>query len=71
MDLSAGGIFTSLVLGLIGMGMMMYAKRSERVAPLVGGLVMCVFPYFVHSILLAWLGAGACLAGTWMLSRFT
>lgn len=71
MDLSAGSLFSSLVIGLIGMGMIMYAKKAERIAPLVGGLALCVFPYFVHSLILTWLGAGACIAGTWALNRVT
>lgn len=71
MDLSAGALFSSLVIGLMGFGLMMYGKKSERIAPFVGGAAMCVFPYFVHSLILTWLGAGACLAGTWALNKFT
>jgi hypothetical protein len=72
MDLSSpGGLFTSLIIGLLGMAMIMYAKRAEKLAPFIGGAAMCVFPYFVHGLLLTWLLAGACLAGTWALSRYT
>lgn len=71
MDLSPASLFSSLVIGLVGMGMIMYAKKAERLAPLIGGLALCVFPYFVHSLVLTWIGAGACIAGTWALSKFT
>ncbi len=71
MDFSTGGLLSSLFIGLIGMGMIMYAKKAERVAPLVGGLALCVFPYFVHSLIVTWLVTGACLAGTWALNRVT
>jgi hypothetical protein len=71
MDLSAGGLISSLIIGLVGMGMIMYAKKAERIAPLVGGLALCIFPYFVHSLALTWIATGACLAGTWALNRVT
>lgn len=71
MDLSAGGLISSFIIGLIGMAMIMYAKKAERIAPLVGGLALCVFPYFVHSLIVTWLVTGACIAGTWALNRMT
>lgn len=71
MDLSAGGLLSSLFIGLLGLGMIMYAKRADRIAPLVGGLALCVIPYFLHSLLLTWLATGACLAGTWALNKLT
>ena len=69
MDFSAGGLISGLVIGLVGLAMILYAKKSERMAPFIGGLALCVFPYFVHSVLLTWLLTGACLAGTWALDR--
>lgn len=69
MDLSPGGLFSSLIIGLVGFGMILYAKKNERMAPFIGGVALCVFPYFVQSLILTWLLTGACLAGTWMLDR--
>ncbi|MBL8744942.1 MAG: hypothetical protein JNK58_01155 [Phycisphaerae bacterium] len=71
MDFSTGGLLTSLFIGLVGMGMIMYAKKAERVAPLVGGLALCIVPYFIHSLILTWIAAGACVAGTWALGKVT
>ena len=41
------GIFT----GAIGMGYFIYGKRQTRFAPLLAGMALCVYPYFVDSIL--------------------
>lgn len=37
----------------------------------LGGLALCIFPYFVHSLALTWIATGACLAGTWALNKVT
>lgn len=37
------GIFT----GAIGVGYFMYGKRQARFAPLIAGMLLCVYPYFV------------------------
>lgn len=72
MDLSSPASFlTSLIVGLIGMALIIYAKKAERPAPFVGGAALCVFPYFIHGVALTWLVAALCLAGTWALNRAT
>jgi hypothetical protein len=47
---------TSLVIGIftgaIGMGYFIYGKRQAKFAPLVAGMLLCVYPYFVDGI--AW-----------------
>ena len=46
---------TSLVIGIftgaIGMGYFIYGKRQAKFAPLLAGLTLCVYPYFVQSVL--------------------
>ena len=37
----------SLVAGLIGMGMVMYAKSTHRLIPLAAGVGLMTCPYFV------------------------
>lgn len=69
MDMSPGMLLSSLIIGGVGTVLLMYGKRAERLPPFVGGLAMCVFPMFVHSLLVMWLGAAACCAGTWWLSK--
>ena len=71
MDLgSPWAIISSIILGLIGMGMLMYGKKQQQMAPVLGGLALCVVPYFIASVLLMWLGGAACIAGVWYTSRF-
>lgn len=40
------GIFT----GAIGVGYFMYGKRQARFAPLIAGMLLCVYPYFVSGV---------------------
>jgi hypothetical protein len=40
------GIFT----GAIGVGYFMYGKRQARFVPLIAGMLLCIYPYFVESV---------------------
>lgn len=46
---------TSLVIGIftgaIGVGYFIYGKRQAKFAPLLAGMMLCVYPYFVDSLL--------------------
>ena len=46
---------TSLVIGIftgaIGVGYFIYGKRQAKFAPLLAGMMLCVYPYFVQSAL--------------------
>ena len=46
---------TSLVIGIftgaIGVGYFIYGKRQAKFAPLLAGMMLCVYPYFVDSVL--------------------
>jgi hypothetical protein len=46
---------TSLVIGIftgaIGVGYFIYGKRQAKFAPLLAGMMLCVYPYFVQSVL--------------------
>jgi hypothetical protein len=45
---------TSLAIGVltgaIGVGYFIYGKRQARFAPLIAGMLLCVYPYFVDSV---------------------
>jgi hypothetical protein len=70
MNFSDPGIFISgLLIGLIGMGILMYGKKTTEPKCIGIGLAMCVYPYFVTSLLLLWVLAGACMVGVYMLPR--
>lgn len=51
MDLSAGPLIASLLIGSLGLGLFLYGKKAERMPQLVTGLTLMVFPYFVPGVL--------------------
>jgi hypothetical protein len=50
-----------LLFGSIGLGYFIYGKKQKAVVPLVCGLALMVFPYFVSNALLL-VGIGVVLA---------
>ena len=47
-----------MLYGSIGLGFFVYGKRQQAVVPLVCGLALMVFPYFVsNTVLLVVIGA--------------
>lgn len=63
-------LFSGLFISVIGMGLFLYGKKAQEIKCLGAGIALCVFPYFVTSLLLMWVLAGACLAGAFLLPRF-
>jgi multisubunit Na+/H+ antiporter MnhC subunit len=43
-------IAIGIVTGAIGLAYFIYGKRQQRFAPLLAGLTLCVYPYFVDSV---------------------
>jgi len=39
-----------MVFGSIGLGFFLYGKKQKAIVPLVTGIALSVFPYFVHSL---------------------
>jgi hypothetical protein len=50
--LNESWLLWGLLFGSIGMGFFVYGKRQRAVVPLVCGLALMVFPYFVSSTIL-------------------
>lgn len=46
-------LIAGLVAGVFGMAYFVYGKRQTKIAPMVCGVALCVYPYFVDS--LVWL----------------
>jgi len=46
----AFGIFS----GAVGMAYIVYGQRQPKFAPIIAGVLLCVYPYFVESWV--WLG---------------
>jgi hypothetical protein len=55
--LNTSSLLWGLLFGSIGLGFFMYGRKQRAVVPLVCGLALMVFPYFVaNSVLLALIG---------------
>ncbi len=69
MDTSAAGLFLSLVIGAVGAGLFIYGKRQARWPQMVGGALLCLYPYFVPNL---WLMSGIAVglvAAVWIAVR--
>ena len=65
MNVDANYLLLALFVGSIGFVMFMYGKKQERPLQVVGGLVLLVFPYFVHSLLWISVITALVLVGVW------
>jgi hypothetical protein len=63
MNLDPYALLISLMFGCVGMGYFMYGKRSTQFTPIIIGLLLMIFPYFVASIpLMLIIGVGLSIA---------
>ena len=70
MDFSNPAVLISgLLIGLIGVGVLMYGKKSMEPKCIGIGIALCVYPYFISSVLLLWAIAAACVAALYFLPR--
>lgn len=68
-DLSGPGLFLSLIIGAIGAGLFIYGRKQQRWPQLAGGILLCIYPYFVPNL---WLMGGiavALIAAVWISVR--
>ena len=49
--MNATSIAISVLTGAIGVGYFMYGKRQTKFVPLLAGMSLCVYPYFIDSVL--------------------
>ena len=49
MDFSTN-LFLSMLFGSVGFGYFIYGKKQSRFIPLLVGLALCGYPYFVSNI---------------------
>lgn len=62
-------LISGLFLGLVGMGLLMYGKKVGKVRCIAAGLALCIYPYFVSSLLLMWGLAALCVGGLYASTR--
>jgi len=41
-------IFFSIVAGALGFAYMVYGKRQTKLVPVLSGVILCIYPYFVQ-----------------------
>ncbi|MCZ6625627.1 MAG: hypothetical protein O7B35_15595 [Deltaproteobacteria bacterium] len=49
---SSATIIWGMLFGAIGLGFFVYGKKQKRVAPLMAGIALLVFPYFISNVYL-------------------
>lgn len=64
-DLDANAILASLVIGLVGAACFVYGRRQGRLAPMVVGAALVVYPYLVSNVAIMVGIAVALLAALW------
>jgi len=62
-------LFLSIFFGAIGMGYFVYGKKNARLVPMIAGMGLCVFPYFVSGGLAMLLIGGGLTVGPWFLRQ--
>lgn len=50
--MNTGSIVWGLLFGSVGFGFFIYGKKQQAVVPLVCGVLLMVFPYFVSNTIL-------------------
>jgi hypothetical protein len=40
-----------MIAGVFGMAYFVYGKRQSKFAPMICGVLLCVYPYFIDSLL--------------------
>jgi dolichol kinase len=50
-------ISTSLIIGVLtgafGVGYFIYGKRQQQIVPLLAGILLCIYPYFVDNLIIS------------------
>jgi hypothetical protein len=64
-ELNANSILVSLLIGLVGLACFRYGRRQGRVPPMIAGVVLIVYPYFVSNVGVMLAIAAAILAALW------
>lgn len=66
---SPWSIISGLFIGLVGLVLLNYGRKEISIRMLAAGLAMCIYPYFVTSLLYTWLCFAGILALLWAWQR--
>jgi hypothetical protein len=59
---SGSTLLIGMIAGVFGVAYFVYGKRQAKLAPLIAGVALCVYPYFIESVV--WL----CVVGVVLLA---
>ncbi len=65
MDFDANALLASIMIGLVGFGLLVYGKKQARLPQMLAGLLLMIYPYFVSNLYLMGGIAIAVVAGLW------
>lgn len=54
MDFDFSSLFSSFLIGTIGLGFFMYGKKASAPLPLGVGLAMMIYPYVIANLMVMW-----------------
>ena len=63
MDIDSNVLLASFVFGMVGMGMVMFGKKSGRVVPMAAGVGLMAVPYVISNLIVL-IAVGAVLSAT-------
>jgi len=49
--IDVSSLLVGIIAGAIGVAYFVYGRRQIKIVPMVAGALLCVFPYFVDSLL--------------------
>jgi len=62
---SPAALFASLIFGIVGFAAFRYGKKSALVVPMILGIVLMVYPYFVPETWMIYAIGSALTFGVW------
>ncbi len=66
MDIGTTIMFSTLF-GSIGLGYFIYGKKQQKMVPLIAGIALCAYPYFISNVY-AMVGVGIILTAVpWLI----
>lgn len=45
-------LIVGLITGTFGLAIFVYGKRQHKIIPMLSGILLCIYPYFIHSLTL-------------------
>jgi hypothetical protein len=60
-------LFVGMIAGVFGVAYFVYGKKQARFTPMLSGVVLCIYPYFIDSLLWLLLIGGLLLAAPFVI----